>query len=238
MQDYLTFQLYGVLASWGEQAVGGERPSNDHPSRSAMLGLLAAALGIKRKEEDKHLELAKQCRFGFKLYSPGWVIRDFHTSQVPSTMSKIHHLHTRRDELNSPKLNTILSSREYRQDTFTVVALWFEEDGEFTLEQIKAALKSPSFHLYLGRKSCPLSLPLSPVIQQAETMKQALDSYQIDKQLTAMNDPKQPPRYYWEQTDDHGCETIDFHTSRYDQPTSRKRWQFASRNEYVNLGGE
>ena len=238
MQDYLTFQLYGVLASWGEQAVGGERPSDDHPSRSAMLGLLAAALGIKRKEEEKHLSLANQCRFGFKLYSPGWMIRDFHTSQAPSTMSKIHHLHTRRDELNSPKLNTILSSREYRQDAFVVVALWFEPDGEYTFEQLTTALTSPNFHLYLGRKSCPLSLPLSPVIQQAETMKQALDSYQIDKQLIAMNDPGQPLRYYWEQTNNHGFETIDFHTSRYDQPTSRKRWQFASRNEYVNLGGE
>ena len=150
MQNYLTFQLYGVLVSWGEQAVGGERPSNDHPSRSAMLGLLAAALGIKRDEEDKHLALAKQCRFGFKLYSSGWIIRDFHTSQVPSTMSKINHLHTRRDELKFPKLNTILSSREYRQDAFSVVALWFETNGKYTLEQLKTSLQSPNFHLYLG----------------------------------------------------------------------------------------
>ena len=68
-------------------------------------------------------------------------------------------------------------------------------------------------------------------------MKQALDSYQIDRQLTSIDDSKQPPRYYWERNDNHGFEKIDFHTSRYDQPTSRKRWQFASRNEYVNLGG-
>ncbi|WP_295540003.1 CRISPR-associated protein Cas5, partial [Thiolapillus sp.] len=51
MDDYLVFQLYAPLASWGGQAVGQERPSDDHPGRSALLGLLAAALGIRREEE-------------------------------------------------------------------------------------------------------------------------------------------------------------------------------------------
>ncbi len=44
MDNYLVFQLYAPLAAWGGQAVGQERPSDDHPSRSALLGLLAAAL--------------------------------------------------------------------------------------------------------------------------------------------------------------------------------------------------
>nr|WP_284509571.1 CRISPR-associated protein Cas5 [Salinivibrio costicola] len=48
MRDYLVFRLYGPLASWGEPAVGGDRPTSAYPSRSAVLGLLGAALGIKR----------------------------------------------------------------------------------------------------------------------------------------------------------------------------------------------
>ena len=48
MKDYLVFRLYGPLASWGQAAVGGDRPTGLQPTRSAILGLLGAALGIKR----------------------------------------------------------------------------------------------------------------------------------------------------------------------------------------------
>jgi CRISPR system Cascade subunit CasD len=232
MQNYLVFQLYGVLASWGDQAVGGERPSSDHPSRSALLGLLAAGMGIARDEEDKHIELSRQSRFAIKLYSPGQVLRDFHTTQVPPTIKKIKHLHTRRDEIHTDNLGTILSAREYRQDALAVIALWLEEEGEYSLDDLQSGLTQPHYHLYLGRKSCPLSLPLKPQIICNETVKSALDEYMVDDGLKSL---EQTAHYYWEKTDDMGC-NADFHVSRYDQPISRKRWQFSSRDEYVCLG--
>ena len=232
MQSYLVFQLYGVLASWGDQAVGGERPSSVHPSRSALLGLLAAGLGIKREDEEKHAALARQCRFGIKLYSSGQVLRDFHTTQVPPTIKKIKHLHTRRDELGTDNLGTILSSREYRQDALSVIALWLEEEGEYSLDDLQLGLTQPHYHLYLGRKSCPLSIPLKPEKIASETLKSALDKYIFDDNLKRL---EQIAHYYWEKTDNIGCEA-DFHVPRYDQPISRKRWQFASRDEYAYLG--
>ena len=51
MNAYLVFRLYGPLASWGMPAVGGDRPTAAQPTRSALLGLLAAGLGIKRDKE-------------------------------------------------------------------------------------------------------------------------------------------------------------------------------------------
>ena len=51
MADFLVFQLYGALASWGDIAVGEYRPSQGQPSKSAVTGLLAAALGIARADE-------------------------------------------------------------------------------------------------------------------------------------------------------------------------------------------
>ncbi|VAX12173.1 CRISPR-associated protein, Cas5e family [hydrothermal vent metagenome] len=232
MQNYLVFQLYGVLASWGDQAVGRERPSGDHPSRSALLGLLAAGMGIARNKEDKLAELSRQCRFGIKLYSPGQVLRDFHTTQIPPTIKKIKHLHTRRDELRADNLGTILSSREYRQDALAVVALWLEEEGKYSLDDLQLGLIQPHFHLYLGRKSCPLSIPVNPEKVSTETLKVALDKYVVDKELKML---EQTAHYYWEKTDHMGCKP-DFHVARYDQPISRKRWQFSSRDEYVCLG--
>ncbi len=234
MQNYLVFQLYGVLASWGDQAVGGERPGSDHPSRSALLGLLAAGMGIARDQEGKHAELTRQCRFGIKLYSPGQVLRDFHTAQVPPTIKKIKHLYTRRDELCTNNLGTILSSREYRQDALAVIALWLEKEGEYSLDDLQSGLTQPHFHLYLGRKSCPLSIPLKPEKVSTETLKAALDEYMVDGNLKKL---KKTVYYYWEKTDNMGC-NADFHVSRYDQPISRKRWQFGSRDENVCLGNK
>ena len=46
MTDYLVFQLYGPMASWGEPAVGEMRHTNTIPGRPSILGLLAAALGV------------------------------------------------------------------------------------------------------------------------------------------------------------------------------------------------
>ncbi|PAP57596.1 type I-E CRISPR-associated protein Cas5/CasD, partial [Salmonella enterica subsp. enterica serovar Braenderup] len=51
MSQYLVFQLHGPMASWGVDAPGEVRHSQAQPSRSALLGLLAAALGIRRDEE-------------------------------------------------------------------------------------------------------------------------------------------------------------------------------------------
>ncbi|MBV1916047.1 MAG: type I-E CRISPR-associated protein Cas5/CasD [Pseudomonadales bacterium] len=236
MRDYLVFQLYAPLVSWGDQAVGQERPTADHPSRSALLGLLAAALGIDRSDETQQQKLADCCHFGIKLYSPGLAMRDFHTAQVPPTNKKVKHLYTRKDELAETKIGTILSFRSYQQDSFNVAAVWLDGESHYSLAQLSEALKAPHFHLYLGRKACPLAAPLSPQLKQCESMKQALDEYSpaVELQPLARNSA---PRYYWEPSDHSGL-TETYRVPRYDQPISRQRWQFSSREEAVYLSGE
>ncbi|MFZ1386140.1 MAG: type I-E CRISPR-associated protein Cas5/CasD [Thiolinea sp.] len=235
MRDYLVFQLYAPLVSWGDQAVGQERPTADHPSRSALLGLLGAALGIERDDEAQHQQLSDACYFAVKLYAPGLALRDFHTAQVPPQNKKAKHLFTRKDELSEPKLGTILSFRSYQQESLSVVAVWLEGQSAYDLTQLQQALQQPHYHLYLGRKSCPLAAPVNPLILKATNFAQVLDHYSIDGCLFGLFKDNQP-RYYWEQT--AGCETAlkaSYRVPRYDQPLSRARWQFVSREEYVLL---
>jgi len=54
MTAFLLASLYAPMASWGEITVGERRTSWDRPSRSAILGLVAAALGIEREDQDGH----------------------------------------------------------------------------------------------------------------------------------------------------------------------------------------
>jgi CRISPR system Cascade subunit CasD len=235
MQDYLVFQLYAPLASWGDQAVGQERPSADHPSRSALLGLIAAALGIERNDDKQHQALATACQFASKVYAVGLTMRDFHTAEVPPMNKKIYYP-TRYDELHAAKLGTILSYRSYQQDSLSVVAVWINSNAEVNFQQIKQALDKPHYHLYLGRKSCPLAISLNTQLITADTLKAALDSYQTDKELEVF--VKNEHRYYWEKPQDNKMQIglqQTYKTPRYDNPISRKRWQFSSRDEYVYL---
>ena len=49
--EYLVFRLYGPMASWGQAAVGGDRPTAMAPGKAAIIGLLGAALGVERDDE-------------------------------------------------------------------------------------------------------------------------------------------------------------------------------------------
>lgn len=248
MKDYLIFQLYGPLASWGEIAVGEVRPSAAYPSRSALLGLLAAALGVERGEGAALAALAEAYRFGVKLHWEGQVLRDYHTVQRGPALRK-HTYRTRRQELGfvpRDQLDTMLTSREYRVDSYASVALLPTEEAPHSLDVLAAALGAPRFPLYLGRKSCPLALPLAARVAPFADLRSALDALgpeQIDGLLGSRTDPlrrvarRAAPRYYWDaRLGPEGLApgiTPSLTLTRHDEPTSRQRWQFAPRQEYL-----
>jgi CRISPR system Cascade subunit CasD len=242
MRGYLIFQLYGPLAAWGEQAVGEARNSATRPGRSALLGLMAAALGLRRDDEAGQRRLAESLKFGVKTLAMGSVLKDYHTTQVPPQDKKAKHWHTRRDELRVDKtrLGTILSSREYHQDGLWLAAAW--SDGErpaYPLADLAGHLARPAFILYLGRKSCPLALPLNPRVIQAGSLKAAFAAYPVpllaEKRHLNVSRDSEFASYAWESCDHSGMrETL--RAPRYDDPLSRTRWQFASREEHVFLG--
>lgn len=236
MHNYLIFQLYGPMASWGEPAVGEMRHSALYPSKSAVIGLIAAALGIKRDKEEEQQALANSLTFGFKVMSDGSLLRDFHTSQVPGAERK-RVFATREQEINhSAKLNTILSFRDYRCDAYAIAAVRVTDDGPYSLADIKAALQAPKFTLYLGRKSCPLALPLHPEVVKAKGVSSALNQFNTDifSGIEATNSWKgfarHKPYFVWE-GDGYDIKP-DMSNTRTDMPISRKRWQFAKRTEH------
>ncbi len=223
------------------KAVGGVRRSAVHPSKSAVLGLCAAAQGIRRDEEAVLIKLAKLLKFGVKVIGPGTLMADYHTVQAPPSNKKSKHLCTRRDELREPKIGTLLSSREYRQDALALTALWQNDGGSTTVEAIASALSSPVFHLYLGRKSCPLGVPLNPKIISTPSLTEAFDAYPepLLDETTPLSRRlgEQQITLYWESCDYSGMadQPYDMRVLRHDQPLSRKRWQFTSREETIRF---
>ena len=176
--ELLLFRLYGPMASWGEIAVGETRHTAAYPGKSALLGLLGAALGIRRNEDAVHGRMASGYLFAVKMISSGHLLRDYHTTQVPDSAGKFSY-GTRKDELyiGRSRLGTILSSREYRSDALCLVAVRARENAPFSLHALAQALSAPKFHLYLGRKSCPLAAPLNPTVGTFSGYGQAFADY-------------------------------------------------------------
>ncbi len=236
MKGYLLFRLYGPMAAWGDIAVGEQRPSHGHPSKSAIIGLLAAALGIRRDEEEKHNKLNSEVNFATRVDVSGELLRDYHTTQTPPQIRN-RVFYTRHDELAAEKLNTILSQRDYRTDACYTVALWLNtESASGSLQLFERALRQPKFVLYLGRKSCPPGLPLAPQIVQAETLKQAFENLPVREELLRCLPEQKQINYYWERVDfpasGFPSDALHWTESRRDNLLSRKRWQFTDREEH------
>ncbi len=230
MRDYLIFCLYGPLAAWGDIAVGEYRPSFAHPSKSAIVGLLAAALGIRRDDAERQKALAESCSLAVRVDAMGTLLRDYHTTQVPPAKRGITHC-TRRSELAGNDLNTILSSRDYRCDAVYTVVIEVREGAAYTVRELADALAKPVFTLYLGRKSCPLALPLQPKVVTRNSVKEALAGFIPDHGELAgiINDSL--ALFYWEDGLDSGFPHEQVITRR-DAPLSRTRWQFGERREH------
>jgi CRISPR system Cascade subunit CasD len=190
-----------------------------------------------------------------KIEASGLPLTDFHTAQVPSAGKGRNRIvfSSRRDELvRTPRreLNTVLSRREYRQDAYSLVALWAREKAPYSLEALRLHLLTPHFVLYLGRKACPPALPVHPRVIRAENVEAALATVTLSRVLGQLWDEGVARRtieklssgtswLLWDhdaqtQTPGEAAETI----SRRDVPLSRRRWQFAMRVEHRALLGK
>ena len=133
----LLLRLAGPMQSWGTDSKFDVRRTQREPSKSGVIGLVAAALGVSRQDRQALATLA--ClRFGVRVDREGTLLRDYHTA---------HGKTCKKEEA------VYITNRYYLADAVFVAGLE-SEDGAL-LERMGEALVSPAFPLYLGRRSCP-----------------------------------------------------------------------------------
>jgi len=235
MAQYLTFQLYGMLAAYGLVAVGEVRLSAGHPTRSAVFGLLAACLGIRRDEEERLSGLAKGYALAVRVDAPGTPLLDYHTIQTPQER-KNRVFRTRADELGGllgidEEPYTILSRRGYLCDAhFTVCLTPGGDASPYPLETLAQALRRPALTPYLGRRCCPPSLPLDPRIGDYASVAEALAAYPLDKAFFERIEKRKEETFVFADPD-AGLENVVQHALTRDRTTHHGRRQFAERRE-------
>ncbi|WP_260640604.1 type I-E CRISPR-associated protein Cas5/CasD [Streptomyces angustmyceticus] len=133
----LTLCLAGPLQAWGASSRFERRMTERAPTKSGVLGLLAAAEGRDRGADLSDLAALT---FAVRLDQPGTRVRDYQTA---------HHGDTGK--------SMPVSERFYLSDAVFVVAV---EGRETLIDALYTAVRAPTFLPFLGRRSCPPSRPI------------------------------------------------------------------------------
>lgn len=143
MPTTLTLCFDAPMQSWGTLSRFSYRDTATEPTKSGVVGLLGAALGVTRDDSERIAELAN-LRLGVRIDRPGTMERDYHTVQnVPTTTGRGHRGQ--------------VTERFYLADATFLVVL--EGDPEL-LANIAVAVHRPRWPLHFGRKAFAPARPL------------------------------------------------------------------------------
>jgi CRISPR system Cascade subunit CasD len=163
------------MQSWGHASRFERRTTALHPTRSAVMGIIAAALGIDKHGPDEATQLA---RFG-GLHAtvitlprrsrregdlPMQRLEDYHTvgaaydENDPWERQMLNHNTEGKIKKTNGVCIPVVSQRHYLLDARFGVLL---EGSAALLDEIAAALRNPKWGVWLGRKCC---IPASPVL--------------------------------------------------------------------------
>ncbi|OYU20081.1 MAG: type I-E CRISPR-associated protein Cas5/CasD [Rhodobacteraceae bacterium PARR1] len=213
MQPHLVFTLAATMAAMGDLAGHERRGSLLWPGRSGILGLMGAALGLRREDDFSALDALS---VGVAVFEQGAGLRDYHTVEtVPTAVAKRPNSRPQALRVDALRNNTTITLRDYRVGVLYGIAVW---GGQ--LESLCTALNAPQFTLYLGRKSCPLSAPPGARVVMATGPEAALTKMILPPWFAG----RSATRFI---TDDDG--TSSHVELRHDAPRDRALWHFAPR---------
>lgn len=161
MPRFLILRLDGPMQAWGTHTYEDFRPANGFPTRSGLLGLLGACLGLERRDRAALAQLAQSVEFTVRVdrqvsrpgvdqprLKPAIKLPDFHTVLAARKVD------------GSANPNPIISRREYLYDAVFTVAVGEQPGAVYPLERLAPAVRVPVYTPVLGRRSCPLARPL------------------------------------------------------------------------------
>jgi len=136
-------RLAGPMQSWGEHSVFGERDTLPYPSRSGLVGMFAAAQGVRRGDPlDRYAELDLTVRVD----RAGVRLSDFHT--IGGGLPRERTVPTAEGKRRPEGQTTIVTRRSYLADAVFTVAVTGPGADE-----VADALAAPHWQPYLGRRA-------------------------------------------------------------------------------------
>lgn len=155
-EESLVLRLAGPVQSWGGTSQFNRRETVSEPTKSGIVGLLAAAQGRRRQDP---IEDLLELQLGVRTDEPGSVLRDYHTVSDfrgrPLLSASVSAKGAQKP--TAPAKHTHVTERFYLQDAIFIAAV----HGPGTvLQTLRQALLHPAFPLALGRRACVPTQPL------------------------------------------------------------------------------
>ena len=172
---HLALYLRAPLQSWGASSKFGDRGTRDAPTRSGLLGLLAAACGIDKNDEVHDREwLARAAKLSMSIlaFRRGDRMADYHT--VGGGFDEKDPWRKRMIPISADGKNRRpnVTHREYLADSVfgTVVS-----GNDELVAEMASGVVNPVWGVWLGRKSCiPTEPILAGVFDSDEAAREAL----------------------------------------------------------------
>ncbi|MDO5650233.1 MAG: type I-E CRISPR-associated protein Cas5/CasD [Gallicola sp.] len=136
----ILLKFSGPLQSWGTSSSFETRHTDLYPSKSAVIGLVAASLGYRR-DDDIQIQRLNSLKFAVRCDQRGELLRDYHTAKK----------YKKNGELDT----TYVTNRYYLSDAIFMVTIG-HEDPEY-VETIAEGLSNPYFQTFMGRRALPLT---------------------------------------------------------------------------------
>lgn len=180
---YLTLLLDAPLQSWGFASRFQRRTTGLHPTKSGVIGMISAAMGLAKDSQKESEILPQLLRLPMtSIVIPGhkqstWQdnaedlplrrMEDFHTVQ-----------HTRRAS-GTINRDAVITRRQYLLDARFGVIL---EGNSVLLKQVASALLDPQWGVWFGRKNC---IPAAPIYRglfttQNEALRLLIDDVPLE----------------------------------------------------------
>lgn len=138
----ILLKFSGPMQSWGSSSHFESRHTDLYPSKSAVIGLVSAAFGYRR-DEDENIKKLNQLHFAVRIDQPGNMTKDYQTA------------HQYKKKTEPPVLDrTYVTQRYFLEDAVFVAAIGHEDDA--WMNRIGEALLHPYFQLFMGRRSYPV----------------------------------------------------------------------------------
>jgi CRISPR system Cascade subunit CasD len=156
MIKHLALYLDSPMQSWGYMSKFDQRTSYNFPTKSGVIGMVCAAMGLPKRNTGKLAEINKLKVTIYQLSNPFRTV-DFHTvsggfcKENPSERQNIVLT------ANGTVGNTVVTRREYLMDAKFGVVL---SGDDLMVREINDAMLNPKWGVWLGRKSC---IPASPL---------------------------------------------------------------------------
>jgi len=160
---FLGLWLDGPMQSWGHMSRFQRRTTGLFPSKSGVIGLIAAAMGVDARYFPNDLKSREMAESAIgKLATLRMTAVAFPRKSGVRRLEDYHTVLSTRQASGGINSDAVLTRREYLLDIrFGIILSPTVKTGPCLCDQIVEALNNPRWGLWLGRKTC---IPATPVL--------------------------------------------------------------------------